>query len=301
MTQRRLLVVAVSVGLLTAFCVYAYVRAAINRPLEEQAAVFVVIACEDIRPKTTLTASMLMLTEVDAVNMHPNAIRNIDQAVGRLTRVEILAGQQVLSEQLYGQDERPGLTFVIPPGKRAVSVAVNEVIGVAGFIKPNDRVDILGTFDTGDNNTVTTTVLQDVEVLAIAQKMEDEDTKARVATTVTLALSLQEAEKVTLAEERGSLRLALRPAEQTGKEWVSSVSQSNLANGQQGQSLQRIVPTAKTNTTSSSSAASNATNAEAKATESPPEADNWSVEVYRGVSKEIVQVGTSDTQAGGQN
>src|SRR5690606_36281457 len=113
----------------------------------------------------------------------------------------------------YGLAEQPGLTFSIPPDKRAVSVGVNEVIGVAGFVKPGDRVDVLATFDRNfSGQDMTTTILQDVQVLATAQETESDPEKAEVTTTVTLAVSLDEAERLTLAEERGTLRLVLRPA-----------------------------------------------------------------------------------------
>jgi pilus assembly protein CpaB len=255
MTRQRLLAASLGLGLLTALLVYLYVKAAVGDP-EVLDAVPVVVAQEMIRPKTELMARMLVVREVPGAQAHPEALRTLEEGLGRLTRETVLAGEQVLEGRLYAREEKPGLTFVIPPGKRAVSVAVDEVIGVAGFIKPGDRVDVLGTFDEQVvGRTVTVTVLQDVEILAISQRMEDKKPDAVLATTVTLAVSLQEAEKVTLAEERGRLRLALRPAGGQGTEYAAAVNARQLAAGQAGQGLSQVVPGAKPPGTPPASAA----------------------------------------------
>jgi len=320
-TPRRLLVAALGTGLLTAFLVYNFVRAAVlHRPSDTEVAPpmeRVVLAKEMVRPKTVLTAAMLTEAEVPVQAVHREAARQIDEVVGRMTKETIHQEEQVLFSRLYAEDERPGLTFVIPPGKRAVTVAVNEVIGVAGFIKPGDRVDVLGTFDqdgsgASSGDTVTSVVLQDVEVLAISQRMEDEDTYARVVTTVTLALTLAEAGKVTLAEERGKLRLVLRPADMKGQEYAPPVTADDLKKTGSGQTLSNLVPAKKTTSgvavpTASGSAAasggaegtggaggaggagdgSNAGGADATA---GADKELWTVEVYRGTARQIVHI-----------
>ena len=252
----------------------------------------VVVAQQEIRSKTMITAEMLAVRAVPRTQ-RTSAARAREDAVGRLAKEHILPGEQVLNTRLYARDEKPGLTFVIPAGKRAVSVAVNEVIGVAGFVKPGDRVDVLGTFDESVvGKTVTTTVLQDVEVLAISQRMEDEDdTKARVATTVTLALNLSEAEKITLAEEQGRLRLVLRPAGQEGKEYVAQTTTTQLTQGRSGQSLANIVPGAKTPTKSVAAvAAGSETSADTKPVPAAEQESGWAVELFRGVNRQVVMV-----------
>lgn len=301
MSQRRLLYISLTLGLLTALLVFAYVKAAV-RPESEGAreSVTVVVAQREIRAKTPLTAGDLIMHTLPRAQANPKALQSIDDAVGRLTKDGIAAGEQVLESSLYAKDEKPGLTFAIPAGKRAVSVAVNEVIGVAGFVKPGDRVDVLGTFDEQVvGKTVTVTVLQDVEVLAISQRMEDEDPDAQVATTATLALTLDEAEKVTLAEERGKLRLALRPAGQSGSEYVTQVTASQMVRDRKGKSLEQIVPGAKP-PVSGSAAPAGVSSASSSSPNTPPApsakvlvqtADgSWPVELYRGVEREVVKL-----------
>jgi pilus assembly protein CpaB len=284
-SQRRLLAFSLALGLLSALLMYRYVKSSeVDHVIEE--AEEVVIVLKDIRPKTELTAEFLSVKRVPKPEMQAGALKDLDAAVGRLTKESLYGGEQVCESRLYARDEKPGLTFVIPPGKRAISVAVNEVIGVAGFIKPGDRVDVLGTFDEqAVGKTVTVTVLQDVEVLAISQRMEDKNPGAVVATTVTLALTLDEAEKVTLAEEQGRLRLALRPAGPGGEEYTAAATADRMITGRSGKELQQVVP-----------GASRPKNTPTSASHSPPptavkdEHEGWSIELFRGVERQLVEV-----------
>jgi len=199
--------------------------------VQEVREVGVMIANTDIPSGTEVTAGMLRLAQVAETARHPDAARTPNQVIGRITKVPIVRGEQVLDSRLLPAGVRPSLTFVIPSGKRAISVAVNEVVGVAGFVKPGDRVDVLATMDSPDSDSaVTTTVLQNVEVLAIAQDMEERvDKEPKVTTTVTLAVTLAEAQRLTLAEETGVLRLALRPETAADKEWVNPTTSEQLA------------------------------------------------------------------------
>lgn len=178
----------------------------------------VVVAVNSIPERTQITPEMVKVQAVPASYIHRDAIRSLNTAVGRITQAQIVAGEQVLSTRLVQKGKEPSLSFAIPPGMRAISVAVNEVIGVAGFIKPQDRVDVLATFPgekAGEETT--TTVLESVEVLAIAQdRQENQQKEAKVVTTVTLAVDASGAARLTLAEEMGKLRLALRPAVGSG-------------------------------------------------------------------------------------
>jgi pilus assembly protein CpaB len=100
---------------------------------------------------------------------------------------------------------------VLAKDKRALTIAVNEVVGVAGFVFPGDRVDVLGTVKVDDEN-FTKIILQSVEVLAIAQKVEQKPgEEPRVTTSATLALDPQQAEALAQIDNSGKLRLALRP------------------------------------------------------------------------------------------
>lgn len=104
----------------------------------------------------------------------------VSDVVGRVAKQDLFPGEPIFTEKLSGSDTNGGLPAVIPQGLRAVSVAVTEVKGVAGFVKPGDRVDVLSTFEvdkegTSDKLRTTRTVLQNVLVLASAQTMVDDN------------------------------------------------------------------------------------------------------------------------------
>lgn len=191
----------------------------------------VVVATENIPQRTQITAEMVEIQQVPSSYIHRDALRSIKSAVGRVTHSQIVAGEQILATRLVQKGKEPSLSFVIPPGMRAISVAVNEVIGVAGFIKPGDRVDVLATFPgESAGEEMTKSVLESVEVLAIAQDRQQATDKkeAKVVTTVTLAVDTYGASKLTLAEEMGKLRLALRPAVGSGARAGAEATASDL-------------------------------------------------------------------------
>lgn len=245
---------------------------------QEVKEVGVVVAISDIPSGTTVGANMVRLAQISQTALHPEAVITPGEVIGRITKAPIVQGEQILRNRLLPAGVTPSLSFAIPGGKRAVSVAVNEVVGVAGFVKPGDRVDILATIDSPDReNTVTSTVLQDVEVLAIAQDMEEQvDKKPKVTTTVTLAVTLDEAQKVTLAEETGVLRLALRPVTAANREWVNPTSSGELVKAAAPQGAPKpIVQVAA---------------APQKATRSVKPVQDHQVEIIRGTERELVSV-----------
>ncbi|MGE5541718.1 MAG: Flp pilus assembly protein CpaB [Bacillota bacterium] len=207
------IVLALIPGLLAAIMTYVYVNNAAKPKPVSVKSVPVVAAKVTIAPRTKITPDMIYMKEVPETAVHARTARDAEHVVGLFTKHEILEGEPIVMDRLFGQDEPVGLVSSVPPDKRAVTIPVNEVVGVAGFVKPGDRVDVVVTL-SGDEETgnVAFTALEDVEVLAVAQDTEDKDQgKAKVSTSVTLAVTPSEAEKLALAEEMGSLRLALRP------------------------------------------------------------------------------------------
>lgn len=212
--RKLLMLLAVVSGLVTSFLVYAFVSSETKGKGQPAIKMIeVIVAKSNIPARTAITAAMLEKREIPQQVTLPDVVTKEEDAVGAVAKESILAGETVVKGRLWPKDGRPGLTFVIPPGRRAVTIKVDEVIGVAGFVKPGDYVDVLGTFDQETmGKDLTGTVLQHVQVLAISQQMQDDGKQdAKVSTTVTLSVSLEEAQKVTLAEERGKLRLVLRP------------------------------------------------------------------------------------------
>jgi pilus assembly protein CpaB len=119
----------------------------------------------------------------------------------------IEANEPVLSWKVTGPGERATLSAVVDDGMRAMSVRINDVLGVAGFVLPGDRVDILLT-----RKSFTDILLQNVKVLAIDQIADERVEKPSLAKTATLEVNTIDAQKLTLAQTVGSLSLALRAA-----------------------------------------------------------------------------------------
>jgi pilus assembly protein CpaB len=141
------------------------------------------------------------------------AIENIDLLKNRVLKRPLRPGDYVTAEDLFGNDDKDGMNFLVPKDHRAVGVRVNTESGVFGFAcTPLSRVDVVGTFRRADDKaTFTKILLQNVLVLAADDKTRrGEDGKPMPSTVVTLALKPEDALKVRLAGEMGSLSLMLR-------------------------------------------------------------------------------------------
>lgn len=141
------------------------------------------------------------------------SFKDPSEILGRAVLVEMVPDEPLLEGKLAPVEAQGGLSAVIPRGKRAVSVRVNEIIGVAGFVLPRTRVDVLVSINPqGDKaRAASKLILQNVEVLAAGQKTErDEDGKPQTVNVITLLVDPKEAEELTLASHEGELQLAMR-------------------------------------------------------------------------------------------
>lgn len=133
-------------------------------------------------------------------------------AVGRIASQKLLMGEPLLAERLVDRLSGSALSAMIAPNKRAITVRVNDVAGVAGFLLPGNRVDVLGTrMVNGRANTVT--VLQNIKVLAVDQKTNHDKNEPTVVRAVTLEASMDESIILVKTTEEGSVRMVLRNPE----------------------------------------------------------------------------------------
>jgi pilus assembly protein CpaB len=131
--------------------------------------------------------------------------------VGRIVLYPLAAGEPILERQLANPGSGTGLTIKIPDGMRAISLKSDEVVGVAGFLLPGTHVDVLVTLRPANSDPVTSTVLQNVQILATGQKTEpDPEGKPATATVVTLLVKPADAERVDLASTQGIVHFVLR-------------------------------------------------------------------------------------------
>jgi pilus assembly protein CpaB len=156
----------------------------------------------------------LRVIEWPANSVPANAISNPEEIVGRGLIMPVIQNEPILPMKLASKEAGSGLPPVIPPGQRAVSVRVNEVIGVAGYVTPGTRVDVVATVSPTQNQQDMTSkvILTDVAVLAAGTKIERDAEKDKpvAVNVVTLLVSPDESERLTLAANEGKIQLALR-------------------------------------------------------------------------------------------
>lgn len=154
------------------------------------------------------------LTLIDWPESSPlsGAFAKPEDLAGRVVLYPLAAGQPILERQLSAPGSGLGLTIKIPDGMRAISLRSDDIVGVAGFLLPGTHVDVLVTYHVGQNNDpVTATILQDVQILAAGQKFQpDPEGKASSVNVVTLLVKPTDAERVVLASSQGMVHFVLR-------------------------------------------------------------------------------------------
>ena len=184
----------------------------------------VVVAAGDIELGSRLNTQMLKTVEWPSGSIPPGAITEVAPLQDRVVRTSVLRGEPILEAKLAPLGTKGGLSAVIPEGKRAMTVRVNDVIGVAGFALPGNYVDIVVNtqLDSGGrgDKQISKIVLEHILVLAVAQEASRDETKPRVVNAVTLELTPEQAEKLDLARSVGTLSLVLR--NQVDKEGVET-------------------------------------------------------------------------------
>jgi len=174
----------------------------------------VVVAAADIQLGSRLNSQMLKMVDWPSGSIPPGAITKAEALEDRVVKTSVLRGEPILEAKLAPLGTKGGLSAVIPEGKRAMTVRVNDVIGVAGFALPGNYVDIVVNTQVESNGRgdrqISKIVLEHILVLAVAQEASRDETKPRVVNAVTLELTPEQAEKLDLARSVGSLSLVLR-------------------------------------------------------------------------------------------
>lgn len=175
----------------------------------------VVVAAADLAVGTRLDKVMLKAVDWPETSIPEGHFSEVEKVIGEKPPVvikEIRKGEAVLEYKLSEHGARAGLTTRIPIDKRAITIAVNEVKGVAGFVLPGDRVDVMFTsnVDRTDKKPATRTLLQNIEVLGVDQISTDKDGEPKVVNAVTVLVTPEEGKKLTLGQTVGDLNLMLR-------------------------------------------------------------------------------------------
>lgn len=176
---------------------------------------YVVVAKSSLGFGDRITADRVELLEWASDRVPEGAFRTVEGLVGtgdedaRYALSSLEPGELILPGKITTPGQRAKLSTAITPGMRAISIRVNDVLGVAGFVLPGDRVDVMLTRDEG-NGPFVDILLQGVRVVAIDQTADDRADQPSVVRTVTFEVTTDEAQKLTLAANIGTLSLALR-------------------------------------------------------------------------------------------
>jgi pilus assembly protein CpaB len=214
--NKRLLIVAVFLGLITVIALNSYIKN-LSSPdtltLTPVSQTKVITAKITIPRHTRITAEMLTTESIPSEAVHPEALRNAADAVGGISRSDIVKGEQVLASRVATEERRASLSYRVPEKLRAISIPVSEVPGVSGYVSPGDKVDVLVAYNDPDINDVMTvyTVVQNALVLATGEFTREQDNEERhLVSTVTLGVNPAQAEVLAYANLKGTFHLTLR-------------------------------------------------------------------------------------------
>ena len=236
MNRSRLLMIgglALAVGLLVSFTVYNRLRTFAGSAGNE-AGVHVVVAANDIQVGSKLEARDVRVITLPQSAVPPGAFSGTSQILGRGAVLPVSKGEFILPGKLAALNAGAGLPSMIPQGMRAVSVRVNDVVSVAGFVQPGTRVDVLSTGNQGTgNDRQTTTVLENVAVIAVGKSLDrSASADAQTAPVITLLVSPDDAQKLALVSQEGRIQLSLRNPLDTKKGGIGATRTSSLYLGE---------------------------------------------------------------------
>jgi pilus assembly protein CpaB len=206
----------------------------------------VVVAAQPLRFGPELTQAMLKEVPWPANAVPAGAFSKVSDVLAHGRRVVLAAiepNEPVLALKITGPGQRATLSALVRPGMKAVTIRVNDVEGVGGFVLPGDHVDVVLTRQADKGQATTEVVLQNARVLAVDQSADERSNKPLVAKSVTLEVDTMQAQKVWLASSVGSLSLLLRPAGETAEARPRKITLKDLMFGNSGGATTTVVVT----------------------------------------------------------
>ena len=233
MNRTRLLMIgalALAVAFLTSVFVYKNLQ---GKGGSSDAGMQVMVAANDLQVGSRVEEHDIKVIQIPAADLPPGTPRKKSDVIGHGVISPISKGEFILPNRLAPENAGAGLPALIPPGMRAVSVRVNDVASVSGFVTPGTRVDVLVTASAiGSGEPQTTTVLQNVQVLASGHTLERSSTgEAQNTAVITLLVTPEDAQRLTLASNEGRIQLALRNPVDTKQDDVLAANARALFKG----------------------------------------------------------------------
>ncbi|MGH9387179.1 MAG: Flp pilus assembly protein CpaB [Vicinamibacterales bacterium] len=231
---RTIIVVVLAIGM-ASVATYLVYQAILNRPVREVeiAQSYAVVAAEPLPLGTLVTRTNVKLVPWPAANPVPGGFKSIDEVVDRGVVSSVAMNEPLTGNNVATKDAGAGLPPTIPAGMRAISVRVNEVIGVAGFVVPGTRVDVMVIL-AQSGGSLARVVVSNVQVLAAGTRFDQQaarEGKAVPSSVVTLLVSPEDAELVGLAATQGQLMLTLRNPLDTQPTTSPGTRTASLASG----------------------------------------------------------------------
>jgi len=205
-------ILAVAIAAAAAYYLYDYLRMQEKRVSEAVATEEIIVADEEIRIGSTIEGGQVKTVGWPKANMPQGAMKTKEEVVGRIALQTIVPGDAVTETKLVPKEGPAGiLTYKIPEGHRAMTVGVDQVAGVAGFLNPGNMVDVVLTVSQpGGKESLSKIVLQDIPILATGQIIEKKGGEPSIVPTVTLDVTPEDTEKLAIASSQGRLQLVLR-------------------------------------------------------------------------------------------
>lgn len=198
------------------------------------ASLSIVVAARALTPGAKIQAADVQQIPWAAETPPTGTFTRVEDVVGRVVTIALSANEPILASLLARAGSEGGLQGLIPAGKRAISVPVDEVVGVNGFMGPGARVDVIATLEVagGTGDAVSRAVLQDVEVIASGHELQAEpDGAPKPATVATLLVTPEQAEALVLATHKGRIQLVLRGSTDHAAVATPGVRTSALTHG----------------------------------------------------------------------
>lgn len=235
--NRKILAAAIVLSIVTSGFIFVYINNITKSPSGGEM-VRVYVAAKIIPERTSITIADIKSVEVDKKYVQNGSVTKKEDIIGKRVKETIYEGEQIRTDRI-ADEKKMNLAYRIPKGKRAISVNINEASGVAYNVVPGDYVDIAAMFDKDEGresygkvlyNRVTKIILQNVLVLSIGENdgKDDKEKKNGIPKTVTLAVDINDMEKIAYASEGATLKLLLRPIGDNGTKDFEGKTRSEI-------------------------------------------------------------------------
>jgi pilus assembly protein CpaB len=223
---------AIVLGLVAVYVANTYIVGA-QRNARLRETTKVAVATAPLAYGTPITPDKVRFVDFPNASIPPGAFTTAQQLLPdgkrRVALMPISVNEPILKDKISAEGQGASISALLPDGMRAATVRINDVSGVAGFIQPNDHVDVLITRQAGGGDSnITDVLLQNIRVIAMGQNAKDSDGKPITARTATLEVNPIDAQKLALGEAAGSLSLVLRKPGDPNNPVVETVSTNDL-------------------------------------------------------------------------